>query len=137
MSTEQSSQPNLTLYRGWADRGCYVWSPFVTKLELRLRLSKLPYTSEAGSLSTAPMGKIPYVEVRSKEGSPLLLGDSTLIIKRLVELDYLDDLSISISSAAKVHDIALRALLEDKLYFYHVSPAYHHLNAYLLFCRTR
>jgi hypothetical protein len=133
MLIEQPSQLTLTLYRGWVDRGCYVWSPFVTKLEVRLRLSKVPYTIEAGSLSTAPMGKIPYIEIRPKEGSLSLLGDSTLIIKRLVELDYLDDLTTSIPPSTRAHDLAIRALLEDKLYFYHVSPAYHFLKEYLLF----
>lgn len=125
MSPEQPPQPNLTLYRGWVDRGCYVWSPFVTKLELRLRLSNVRYTVEAGSPSTAPKGKIPYIEMWPQEGPPLVLADSTLIIKRLVELDYLEDLATALSSPTRAHDLAIRALLEDKLYFYHVSAAPH------------
>ena len=131
MSTEQVSRFDLTLYRGWDEPGCYVWSPFVTKLELRLRLSNVPYAVEAGSLSTAPTGKIPYVEVRPKEGSSFLLGDSTLIIRRLIELEYLEDLTTSISPATRSHDLALRALLEDKLIFYHVSLPFHFLEEYL------
>jgi hypothetical protein len=30
---------DITLYRGWKENSVYVWSPFVTKLELRLRLA--------------------------------------------------------------------------------------------------
>ncbi|OZJ01456.1 hypothetical protein BZG36_05749, partial [Bifiguratus adelaidae] len=120
MSTEQSSRPHLTLYRGWEDRGCYVWSPFVTKLELRLRLSNFPYTIESGSSTTAPKGKIPYIELRSREdGSSSALADSTLIIKHLVERGYLEDLYVSKPSTTRAHDVAIRAMLEDRLYFYH------------------
>jgi hypothetical protein len=121
MSTEQSPRPQLTLYRGWEDRGCYVWSPFVTKLELRLRLSNFPYAVESGSPTTAPKGKIPYVELRTREVSSSVLGDSTLIIKHMVELGYLENLYASKSSTTRAHDVAIRALLEDRLYFYHVS----------------
>lgn len=121
MSTEQSSRPHLTLYRGWEDRGCYVWSPFVTKVELRLRLSNFPYTVESGSTTTAPKGKFPYVDLRTEDGSSSVLGDSTLIIKHMMELGYLEDLYISKPSTTRAHDVAIRALLEDRLYFYHVS----------------
>lgn len=121
MSTEHSSQPRLTLYRGWEDRGCYVWSPFVTKLELRLRLSNFPYNVESGSPSTAPKGKIPYVDLRTDGGPSLVLGDSTLIIKHLVELGYLENLYDSKPSTTRAHDVAICAMLEDRLYFYHVS----------------
>ncbi len=55
------SQLNMTLFRGWADEGRYVVSPFVTKLEFRLRLSKVEYQTDAGSVRHAPKGKIPYV----------------------------------------------------------------------------
>jgi len=121
MATQQSSRPHLTLYRGWEDRGCYVWSPFVTKLELHLRLSNFPYTVASGSPTTAPKGKIPYVELTTQEGSSSVLGDSTLIIKHMVELGYLDELYDSKPSTTRAHDVAIRALLEDRLYFYHVS----------------
>lgn len=101
MLTEQLPQLDLTLYRGWVDRGYYVWSPFVTKLELRLRLFKVPYAIKAGSPSTAPKGKIPYIEIRPKDGSPVVLGDSTPIIKRLVELEDLEDLATSLPSSIR------------------------------------
>jgi len=45
MSTEQSSRPHLTLYRGLDDRGNYVWFPFVTKLELLTIFGVLDHSS--------------------------------------------------------------------------------------------
>jgi hypothetical protein len=119
MAVQHQSPSVLVLFRGWEDHGCYVWSPFVTKVEFRLRLSNVPYTAKAGSPLTAPTGKIPYVNLGTDE-APALLGDSTLIISRLVELGKLEDLNEAVSASEKVQDLALRALLEDKLYFYHV-----------------
>ena len=103
----------------------YIWSPFVTKLETRLRFAGLAYRTEAGSLSKAPKGKIPYVSISSKTDSgsqaPVLLADSTLIIERLVEDGASDDLNAKLSPTEKALDLAIRALLEDKLAFYQVG----------------
>jgi Glutathione S-transferase N-terminal domain len=119
MSAEQSPRQAVTLYRGWPDRGCYVWSPFVTKLEFHLRLSGMSYAVEAGSPLKAPKGKIPYVDLR-QDGTTESVGDSALIIKRMVELERLKDLSATLPAPIKAQDLAIRALLEEKLYFYHV-----------------
>lgn len=111
----------LILFRGFDTRGLYTVSPFVTKLELRLRLASLAYDVRGGSPSKAPMGKIPYVDVGPLMDRGLhesLLGDSTLIIKNLVELGHLPDLSKALSGQQVACDLAIRALLEDKLYFY-------------------
>jgi len=121
MSTEQSSRPHLTLYRGLDDRGNYVWFPFVTKLELRLRLSNFPYTVEPGSRAGAPKRKFPYVELRTKGGSSSVQGDFALIIKHMVELGYLENLYNSKPSTARADDVAIRAMLEDRLFFYNVG----------------
>jgi hypothetical protein len=43
--------------------GHYTWSPFVTKLELRLRLANISYQHGTGSPLSGPKGKIPYVEL--------------------------------------------------------------------------
>lgn len=50
------------------------------------------------------------------------MGDSALIIKHLMETDGLKNLNEMLDPAEKAKDLALRALLEDKLYFYHVRP---------------
>jgi hypothetical protein len=85
MSDMKEDQAKLIVYRGWLDRGKHVWSPFVIKLEARLRFAGVPYITEAGSTRTAPKGKIPYVECRGLGDSlSTSLGDSTLIIKHLM-----------------------------------------------------
>jgi glutathione S-transferase len=115
-ATKLEDNVPLTLYRGWLEPGKHVWSPFVIKLEARLRFAGVSYTTECGSTRTAPKGKIPYLEC--EDGT---LGDSTLITKQLVDWGRLPDLNATLSPADKAHDHALRALLEDKLYFYHVQ----------------
>ena len=136
--------PNITLFRGWADSGNHVWSPFVIKLEARLRFAGVKYTTDSGSPLAAPKGKIPYIELRGQDISSFVdsggeikssewairtgddgshiasLGDSALIIKALTAPGLLPDINERLSPETKCHDMALRALLEDKLYFYHV-----------------
>ncbi|KAI0161780.1 putative glutathione S-transferase [Hypoxylon sp. FL1284] len=117
---DATEQPDITLFRGWKDTGRHVWSPYVIKLEARLRFAGVRYATAIGSPKTAPKGKIPYLEFRRPaSASPLLLSDSSLIVKSLVALDALPDLNGGLGPAERSHDMALRALLEDKLYFYH------------------
>lgn len=55
---ETPKQASLVIHRG-ADRpGLYVWSPFVTKLEFRFRLSGLSYTCGAAGAPAGPKGKV-------------------------------------------------------------------------------
>ncbi|KAF5874214.1 putative failed axon connections [Botrytis fragariae] len=108
----------ITLFRGWLDPGNYVWSPFVTKIEFHFRQANVKYILDGGSPRSAPKGKIPYISVHDEGSSPFLIADSALIIAGLVESDILPDLNSSLEPAAKAQDMAIRALLEDKLYFY-------------------
>jgi hypothetical protein len=102
--------------------GQYTWSPFVTKLEFRLRLSNLPYQHGTGSPFSAPKGKIPYVELPpTSPGAPSeSLGDTTLITRELIARGMLLNLNIRARLGASeiAHDLAIRAMLEDKLFFY-------------------
>ena len=122
MTSKSTTQPHITVYRGWKDSGKYVWSPFVTKLEFRLRYGGLSYETEAGSMFKAPKGKIPYIDIAENDlkGGDTTLADSTLIIQALMENGLLEDINANLSPVDRVNDLALRALLEDKLYFYHV-----------------
>jgi len=112
------SATKLTVHRGFDWPGRYTWSPFVTKLEVRLRFAGLPYAVGAGGPRSAPQGKIPYVDI---PGEDQQMGDSTFIIRRLVEKDMLPDLNARLSKPEQAQDLAWRALMEDKLYFYGVS----------------
>ncbi|CAP73010.1 uncharacterized protein PODANS_2_4340 [Podospora anserina S mat+] len=111
--------PPITLNRNFPPTPNHVWSPFVNKLELRLRLSSIPYTIASGSLPQSPNRKIPYVSYQpSPNHTPELLGDSTLITKRLISDHLLPDLNSALSPAEKALDLSIRALLEDKLQFF-------------------
>ena len=115
----------ITLYRGFPGTNHYVWSPFVNKLEARFRFTGLSYRSDIGSPLKGPRGKIPYVEISKNSESgglvtPTTTGDTTLIVSKLVEDGVVEDLNANLSPAEKAHDLAVRALLEDKLAFYQV-----------------
>ncbi|CAI7645120.1 unnamed protein product [Penicillium pancosmium] len=115
--TASNPAPVITVFRGFPEKGCYTWSPFVTKLEARLRFGAIFYSVEAGSPLKAPRGKLPYITLMH-DGQSQSIGDSSLIINLLIESGYLNDLNSQLSPVEKAHDISTRALLEDKLYFY-------------------
>ena len=118
--TTEQSQARLVLYRGW-DQKKHVWFPFVIKLEARLRFAGVPYRAEAGSPMKAPRGKIPYLDYQgSGDKEPVQLADSTVIIKDLVVNKVLPEINEKLSATTRANDLAIRALLEEKLYFYHV-----------------
>jgi hypothetical protein len=138
-ATTPARETTITLYRGWPDSGKYVWSPFVIKLEARFRFDGLQYRTACGSPRESPNGKIPYIEyrgprmphdaipVRNEEDGLRVwrLGDSTKIIAELILrrdccLAAKDAVLRSLSAPEKALDLSLRALLENKLCFYHV-----------------
>ncbi|KAF9693933.1 hypothetical protein EKO04_007967 [Ascochyta lentis] len=115
---ELKTQQRIAIYRGADLPGQYTWSPFVSKLELRCRLSGLSYICEVGFPPSGPKGKIPYAEVTLPGQSSVWLADSTLIARNFVSKGLLRDLNSGLSSKDKGHDLAIRALVEDKLAFY-------------------
>ncbi len=84
-------------------------------------LAYLAYLKDSGSPMQGPKRKIPCISFTSSSASTSrFLGDSTLIIEKLVEEGELPDLNAKLSPKEKVMDLAVGALLEDKLYFYQV-----------------
>lgn len=113
--------PSFTLFRGFPSSTSYVWSPFATKLEARFRFAGLAYRTDAGAPPTAPRGKIPYLAISATaDAAPDTVSDTALISERLVAEGLAADLNGTITAAERAQDLALRALLEDKLYFYQV-----------------
>ncbi|KAI9896844.1 hypothetical protein N3K66_007866 [Trichothecium roseum] len=115
----------ITLFRGFPVTNNYVWSPFVVKFEARLRHADVAYALAVGSPRTAPRGKIPYVSLPTGMGDDsATIGDSTLIIRALMmtgdgdNKGVLPDLNARLTPAQRAQDLALRAMLEEKLYFY-------------------
>ena len=138
MAFTKRPQPHIVLYRGEEVINRHAWSPFVVKLETRLRMSGLAYKTDFGSFQEAPKGKVPYVRVwwdeKSSSGNEKsqdeskdmdknaadMIPDSTIIIKRFVGEGLLEDLNANLGPADQAYDLALRALLEDKFYFLQV-----------------
>ncbi|KAL8788363.1 MAG: hypothetical protein Q9213_001760, partial [Squamulea squamosa] len=115
------SSPTITIFRGFPVTKAYVWSPFVTKLEARLRFAGLNYKTEQGAPPKGPRGKIPYISL-SKDGdtAPEMVSDSAMISEKLVDDGLAEDLNGKLTPVEKAQDAAIRALLEEKLYFYQI-----------------
>ena len=86
-----------------------------------------PNQTEPGSLFKAPRGKIPYLAISKIDAgsqapaTPTILADTAIISEKLAEEGVWGDLNAKLSPVEKAHDSAIRALLEDKLYFYQVG----------------
>jgi hypothetical protein len=115
-SSTSKDQVPITIFRGFILPGKFIWSPFVTKLEFRLRLAELKYKSDAGSPLSAPRGKLPYVTIGEND----TISDSTLIIRDLIQNGILLDINETLTPSERGIDVAVRAMMEDKLYLYNV-----------------
>ena len=134
LSTSTSNpQPSITVYRGLdIPAGQYVWSAFVNKLECRLRFGALDYRVEPGNFLKAPRGKIPWIALTdptlaggsANSSAETLISDSALISRDLVQRGLLRDLNEGLTPVEKAQDLAIRALVEDKLYFYQVGDVF-------------
>ena len=101
----------ITLYGSGPNFGLPDASPFVTKAETLLRMSKLPFEKALMSFSKAPKGKIPYIE---DDGQ--LLGNSTLIRWHL-EKKYGIDFDQGLSAEQLAIAWAFEKMAEDNLYW--------------------
>jgi glutathione S-transferase len=86
-------------------------SPFVTKAEVLLKMSGLPFEKQRSGLRKAPKGKLPYIE---DDGQ--IIADSTFIRLHL-ERKYGVDFDRGLSSAQKGTAWAVEKMLEDHLYW--------------------
>src|SRR4051794_17521262 len=101
----------ITLYGSGPNFGLPDASPFVTKAETLLRMSKLPFEKALMSFSKAPKGKIPYID---DDGQ--LLGDSTLIRWHL-EKKYGIDFDHGLTGEQRGTAWAYEKMMEDNLYW--------------------
>ncbi len=86
-------------------------SPFVTKAEVLLRMSGLPFETVRGDLRKAPKGKLPMIEDGGK-----IIADSTLI-RFYLEEKYGVDFDKGLTPAQKGIAWAFEKLCEDQLYW--------------------
>lgn len=118
------SQPKVTVFRGCPGSAGFAPSQFVCKLEARLRFASITYTNGSEGPLKAPRGKIPFVSLTKTDptGQPLgettKLSDSTLIAEHFVKEGLAENLNSQLSPAQKVQDLAIRALMEERLYWF-------------------
>jgi glutathione S-transferase len=86
-------------------------SPFVTKTEVLLKMSGLPFEKRAIGMRKAPKGKLPYIEDDGR-----VIGDSTFI-RLYLERKYGVDFDRGLTSAQKGTAWAMEKMLEDHLYW--------------------
>ena len=86
-------------------------SPFVTKADMLLKLSGLPYEKQSRGLAKAPKGKLPYIEDDGK-----IIADSTFIRMHL-ENKYGIDFDRGLTPAQKGAAWAVDKMLEDHMYW--------------------
>jgi glutathione S-transferase len=101
----------ITLYGSGPNFGLPDASPFVTKVEILLRMTNLPFEKALMSFSKAPKGKIPYIEDDGK-----LLGDSTLI-RWHIEQKYGIDFDRGLTPEQRATAWAFEKMAEDNLYW--------------------
>jgi len=129
---EEEGKPELIIYTLDRDHKTYSMSLFATKLHLRLRHGGIRYENAMGNRGDAPKKKFPYVRfVGDGDGDGVgdggFMGDSALIVERLVKRGRLEDLMMGSSSGSGVSeeiramDLCLRVLVEDRLYYLIVS----------------
>lgn len=101
----------ITLYGSGRRFGLPDASPFVTKTEILLKMSGVPFERAKADFRKAPKGKIPYI----RDGA-LLLGDSTFIRAHL-EKTYGADFDKGLSAAERATAWAFEKMCEDHLYW--------------------
>lgn len=119
------TNPAITTFRGFPATAAYVWSPFACKLEARLRFAGLAYKVDQGAPPKGPRGKIPYIALsKDSDSAPEMVSDTSMISEKLVDAGLAEDLNAKLTPVEKAQDAAVRALLEEKLYFYQVRLCY-------------
>ena len=103
--------PVITLHTFGPAFGLPDPSPFVTKAEVLLKMSGLPYRCKIGGLSKAPKGKLPFID---DDGT--VIADSTFIRFHLEDRHGID-FDKGLSAADKGTAWACEKLAEDHLYW--------------------
>ncbi len=101
----------ITLYGSGRHFGLPDASPFVTKAEILLKMSGVPFRAAKADFGKAPKGKIPYIDADGK-----LLGDSTFIRFHLEDKHGID-FDAGLSASDKAVALAFEKLCEEHLYW--------------------
>ncbi len=101
----------ITLYTFGPAFGLPDPSPFVTKAEVLIKMSGLPYRTDTKGFRKAPKGKLPYID---DDGT--VIADSTFIRMHL-ERKYRIDFDQGLSPAERGVAWAFEKMCEDHLYW--------------------
>lgn len=101
----------ITLYTFGPAFGLPDPSPFVTKAEVLLKLSGLPYRTQRADVRKAPKGKLPYIE-----DDGVIVADSTFIRFHLEDRHGID-FDQGLSPEQKGSAWAVEKMFEDHLYW--------------------
>ena len=101
----------ITLYTFGPAFGLPDPSPFVSKVEILLKMSGLSYRMQTGGLGKAPKGKLPYIEDDGER-----IADSTFI-RWHIERKYHFDFDRGLSAEQRAAAWAFEKMAEDNLYW--------------------
>lgn len=101
----------ITLYSFGPAFGLPDPSPFVTKVELLLKMAGLAYRTDTTGFAKAPKGKLPYID-----DDGVKIPDSTFI-RRHLETRYGVDFDRGLSAEQKAVAWAFEKMAEDNLYW--------------------
>lgn len=101
----------ITLYSFGPAFGLPDPSPFVTKVELLLKMADLPYRVDTGGFGKAPKGKLPYIDDNGER-----IADSTFIRWHL-EKKYAVDFDRGLSAEQRAVAWAFEKMAEEHLYW--------------------
>jgi glutathione S-transferase len=101
----------ITLYTFGRNFGLPDPSPFVTKAEVLLKMSGLPFRIDTGGFNKAPKGKLPYIDDDGER-----IADSTFI-RWHIEKKYQFDFDRGLDAGARSTAWAFEKMVEDNLYW--------------------
>lgn len=101
----------ITLYAFGPNFGLPDPSPFVTKAEILLKMSGLPFRTDTAGFNKAPKGKLPYIEDAGER-----IADSTFI-RSHIEKKYQFDFDRRLDAGERAIAWAFEKMAEDNLYW--------------------
>lgn len=108
----------ITLYGHVPAWGIPDLSPFVTAIDLYLRMTAWPYRLVLGDLGTAPKGKLPYIE----DGASVV-ADTSFILEYL-KTRYGDPLDGRLDARDEAVRLMIWRMMDESFYWYLVQGRY-------------
>ncbi len=93
-------------------------SPYVTTIDLYLRMTGLPYELELGDLGIAPYGKLPYIE-----DGDTVVADTSFILEHL-KRTYGDPLDGGLDEKEEAVRLMLWRMMDESFYWYLIQGRY-------------